>query len=150
MPLTADEGDGESGGDAENADDQADERARARKEREARIAARVERQRAAQSRARRYRPGPPPGWEGAWREPPTPGVPESALDHEIDAIARAVADNESMTVRELHRAVGAQYWGPGEFRKALREALAENRIARKARGRVGPPSGMAEPGTPNR
>ena len=150
MPLTADEGDGESGGDAENADDQADERARARKEREARIAARVERRRAAQSRARRYRPGPPPGWEGAWREPPTPGVPESALDHEIDATARAVADNESMTVRELHRAVGAQYWGPGEFRKALREALAENRIARKARGRVGPPSGMAEPGTPNR
>jgi hypothetical protein len=71
-------------------------------------------------------------------------VPESALDHEIDSIARAVAENESMTIREVHRAVGARYWGPGEFRKAMREALTENRITRKSRGRVGPPSG-----TPN-
>lgn len=133
MPLTADEGEGEG------------DRQRTRAEREARIAARVERQRAELTRARRYRPGPAPGWEGAWREPPTPGVPESALDHEIDAIARAVSENESMTIREVHRAVGARYWGPGEFRKAMREALAENRITRKSRGRIGPASG-----TPNR
>lgn len=142
MPLTADEGDGEA---ADAGDDEADaERRRARAERRERVAARAERQRATQSRAWRYRPGPPPGWEGAWREPPTPGVPESALDHEIDSIARAVAENESMTIREVHRAVGARYWGPGEFRKAMREALTENRITRKSRGRVGPPSG-----TPN-
>ncbi|PJK23344.1 MFS transporter [Mycolicibacterium goodii] len=142
MPLTADEGDGEA---ADTGDDEADaERRRARAERRERVAARAERQRATQTRAWRYRPGPPPGWEGAWREPPTPGVPESALDHEIDSIARAVAENESMTIREVHRAVGARYWGPGEFRKAMREALTENRITRKSRGRVGPPSG-----TPN-
>lgn len=141
MPLTAHEGDGddEPGEAAERGAD--DERQRMRAEREARIAARAERQRAALTRARRYRPGPPPGWEGAWREPPTPGVPESALDHEIDAIARAVSENESMTIREVHRAVGARYWGPGEFRKAMREALAENRITRKSRGRIGPASG---------
>lgn len=137
MPLTADEGEGEGEGEGD--------RQRTRAEREARIAARAERQRAELTRARRYRPGPAPGWEGAWREPPTPGVPESALDHEIDAIARAVSENESMTIREVHRAVGARYWGPGEFRKAMREALAENRITRKSRGRIGPASG-----TPNR
>jgi hypothetical protein len=43
-----------------------------------------------------------------------------------------------MSLRELHNAVGARYWGPGEFRKE-REALAENRIARKRHGRIGQP-----------
>ncbi|OBE92903.1 sugar transporter [Mycolicibacterium elephantis] len=105
-----------------------------RQAREARIAARVERQRASQSRSRRYRPGPAPGWAAAWREPPSPGAPETALDHEIESIARAVSEHEPITLRELHRVVGARYWGPGEFRKALREAMAENRIARQRRG----------------
>jgi MFS family permease len=109
-------------------------------ERDARIAARAERQRDRDSGVRRYRPGPPPGWRAPWREPPMPGAPESALDHEIDILARAVRENEPMSVRDLHRAVGARYWGPGEFRKALREALAENRVVRKRRGLIGLPS----------
>ncbi|SEH77849.1 Predicted arabinose efflux permease, MFS family [Mycolicibacterium rutilum] len=134
MPLTADDETGEQEPDA-------DEERRAR---QARIAERTRRQREQQSRARRYRPGPPPGWQGAWREPPAPGVPESALDHEIDSIERAVRENEPMTARELHRAVGARYWGPGEFRKAVREALAENRIARHPRGRIGLPPGAQQ------
>lgn len=133
MPLTADD-------DVDDAQDrvedrEVDEEYRAR---QARIAERAQRQRDSLAR-RRYRLGPQPGWQGAWREPPTPGVPESALDHEIDSIARAVSENEPMTLRELHRAVGARYWGPGEFRKAVREALAENRIARHPRGRIGMP-----------
>lgn len=107
-----------------------------RKARAERIAARAERQQASMTSARRYRPGPAPGWRGAWREPPTPGVPETALDHEIETIARAVRERGPMTLRELHRAVGARYWGPGEFRKAMREALAENRIARQRRGLI--------------
>ena len=37
--------------------------------------------------------------------------------------------------RPSARAIG----GPGEFRKAMRVALAENRIARHARGNVGMP-----------
>ncbi|MGV0717594.1 MFS transporter [Mycolicibacterium sp. XJ662] len=107
-----------------------------RKARAERIAARAERQQASMTSARRYRPGPAPGWRGAWREPPTPGVPETALDHEIETMARAVRERGPMTLRELHRAVGARYWGPGEFRKAMREALAENRIARQRRGLI--------------
>jgi hypothetical protein len=144
LPLTADDAAGEAPGEAPDRDHEDDERALARAERDTRIAERAERQRAAQARARRYRPGPPAGWRGAWREPPTAGAPETALDHEIDSIARAVDENEPMTVRELHRAVGARYWGPGEFRKAMREALAENRIARHSRGRIGRPTGRAQ------
>lgn len=135
MPLTtADE-------DEEPADEPS-ERDQERAARQARIAERTERERAA-SRTRRYRPGPPAGWYGAWREPPTPGVPESALDHEVETIARAVSEHDPMSVRELHRAVGARYWGPGEFRKAMRVALAENRIARHGRGKVGAPPGTS-------
>jgi hypothetical protein len=108
-------------------------------ERSARIAAREERRRASQVGARRYRPGPSTGGYPAWREPPTPGAAETALDHEIETITRAVAENEPMKARELHRAVGARYWGPGEFRKAVREALADHRIERKPRGLIGLP-----------
>ncbi|MGV0836417.1 MFS transporter [Mycolicibacterium thermoresistibile] len=111
---------------------------RAHRDRDARIAARAERARQMQSGVRRYRPGPAPGWNAAWREPPTPGGPETALDHEIETIARAVAEHRDIDVRELHRRVGARYWGPGEFRRALREALAEQRIIRTGRRRVGP------------
>ena len=110
-------------------------------EREARIAARTECQRAGQSGARRYRPGPSAGWNAPWREAPAQGAPETALDHEIETIARAVEEHDTINLRELHRAVGARYWGPGEFRKAMREALAENRIARTRRGAVSAPGG---------
>ena len=110
-------------------------------EREARIAARTERQRAGQSVAHRYRPGPSAGWNAPWREAPAQGAPETALDHEIETIARAVQEHDTMGLRELHRAMGARYWGPGEFRKAMREALAENRIARTHRGKVSAPRG---------
>lgn len=136
MPLTTADEDGEPAHAPSERDGE-------RAARRARIAERTERERAA-SRARRYRPGPAVGWYGAWREPPTPGVPESALDHEIETITRAVSENEPMSMRDLHRAVGARYWGPGEFRKAMRVALAENRITRHARGKVGMPSGAPQ------
>ncbi|WP_006243552.1 MFS transporter [Mycolicibacterium tusciae] len=109
-------------------------------ERRARIAARAERRRASHVGARRYRPGPSTEGYPAWREPPTPGAAETALDHEIEAITRAVTEHQPMTARDLHRAVGARYWGPGEFRKALREALADRRIERKPRGLIGLPN----------
>lgn len=112
-----------------------------RRDRDARIAARAERARLARSGVRRYRPGPAPGWDAPWREPPTPGSPETALDHEIQTIARAVGQHGDLDVRELHRRVGARYWGPGEFRRALREALAEKRITRTGRRRVGVAAG---------
>jgi MFS family permease len=106
-----------------------------RQDRDERIRARAEREGAGQSGLRRYRPGPPAGWP--WREPPLPGEPETALDHEIETIARALGEHGEMNLSDLHSAVGARYWGPGEFRKAVREALAENRIQRKGRRRVG-------------
>src|SRR5262249_28899326 len=129
LPLTADE-DQEEAEPTGPPDDP---------EREARIVARTARRRAGQSGARRYRPGPSAGWNAPWREAPPPGAPETALDHEIETIARAVQEHDTMSLRELHRAVGAEHWGPGEFRKAMREALAENRIARTRHGAVTAP-----------
>jgi hypothetical protein len=131
LPLTADEQRGEA--EPTGAPDDS--------ERGARIAARTERLRAGQSGARRYRPGPSAGWNAPWREAPAQGAPEAALDHEIETIARAVEEHDTISLRELHRAVGARYWGPGEFRKAMREALAENLIARTRRGSVSAPQG---------
>ncbi|MCV7298681.1 MFS transporter [Mycobacterium barrassiae] len=133
QPLTTAESD-ESAEPDESAE--ADER----QARAARIAARAERQRAMQSGARRYRPGPSAGWNAAWRESPSPGSLDTALDHEIETIARAVAEHQPIRVRDLHRAVGARYWGPGAFRRAMREALAENRIVRQRRGLIALPT----------
>ena len=123
-PLTEAESESEGQGDAD------------RQARDSRIAARTERRQLSQTGARRYRPGPYAGWRAAWREEPSPGAEDAALDHEIEIIARAVSEHETIGVRELHRAVGARYWGPGEFRRAVREALAENRIARARHGRI--------------
>jgi hypothetical protein len=67
------------------------------------------------------------------------GASENALDYEIETLARAVREHDTMSLRELHRAVGAQYRCPGEFRKAMREAFAENRIARTRHGAVTAP-----------
>lgn len=131
-PLTAVEADEAQTGEAQTGEEDS-----ARREREVRIAARAERAQLARTGARRYRPGPAPGWTGPWREPPTPGSPETALDHEIETIARAVAEHRDIDERDLHRYVGARYWGPGEFRRALREALADKRITRTGRRRVG-------------
>jgi MFS family permease len=120
------------------------EREGERRAQQTRIAARAERQRAGETGVRRYRPGPLRGEYSAWREPPTPGEPETALDHEIETIARAVQEHGEMEDDELYSAVGARYWGPGEFRRALREAVTDNRIARRGRRRVGPPDSDAQ------
>jgi len=82
----------------------------------------------------RYRPGP--GRLGASRGlTPSAGEVDSGadLDHEIGIIARALEDRGSANRRELARRVGARYWGPGRFRAALREAVAEG-TARRLRG----------------
>jgi MFS family permease len=135
LPLTADE----------QPEEASPTEPRRHSEREARIAARAERHKAGQMGAHRYRPGPSAGWNGPWREAPNAGAPETALDQEIETIAHAVEDHDAMTLRELHRAVGARYWGPGEFRKAMREALAENRIVRTRGGRVSAAHGSDGP-----
>jgi MFS family permease len=129
----------ETAGPAVNREQEAEREAR-----KARIAARTERHRAEQSGLRRYRPGPMRGESAAWREPPTPGAAETALDQEIEAISRAVQAHRSTDIRNLHREVGARYWGPGEFRRAIRESLAESRIVRMGHHKVGVPDSIGQ------
>jgi MFS family permease len=63
---------------------------------------------------------------------------EEALDREVDIIARAVHERGPIGRDELARTVGAQYWGPGRFRTALRTAVGEGRVRRLAPGTYGP------------
>ena len=95
---------------------------------------------------RRYRPGPgleypyySPGLMGTSLRRPTA---LAELQHEVEAIGRAVDEGGQFSRDELFRTVGARRWGPGRFRRALEEAVAAGRIRRTARGRYEAP----EPG----
>ena len=101
-----------------------------------RAQAREQRERAGR---RRYRPGP--GRLGASRGlTPSAGEVDSEadLDREIAIIERALEDRGSANRRELARRVGARYWGPGRFRSALREAIAEGAVKRLRGGEYAP------------
>jgi MFS family permease len=96
---------------------------------------------------RRYRPGPgleypyySPGLMGTSLRRPTAVL---ELQHEVEAIGRAVDEGGPVSRDELYRTVGARRWGPGRFRRALDEAVAAGRIRRTGRGRFEAP----EPGT---
>jgi hypothetical protein len=94
---------------------------------------------------RRYRPGP--GRLGASRGLTISiGEPEQGadLDREIAIIGRALEDHGSANRRELARRVGARYWGPGRFRSALREAVAEGAVRRLSGGEYAPPHDAGE------
>ena len=70
---------------------------------------------------------------------PADDAAEEALDLEIEILARAVQDRGPLGPRELSATVAAKYWGPGRFRTALREAIAEGRVVRAGKGMLGPP-----------
>jgi MFS family permease len=96
---------------------------------------------------RRYRPGPglqypyySPGFMGTSLRRPTARV---ELQHEVEALGRAVDEGGQVSRDELYRTVGARRWGPGRFHRALDEAVAAGRIRRAGRGRYEAP----EPGT---
>jgi MFS family permease len=145
LPLTVADAEREEPAGAETAGSPVNREQEAEREaRQARIAARTERHRAEQSGLRRYHPGPMRGESAAWREPPTPGAAETALDQEIEAISRAVQAHRSTDISNLYREVGARYWGPGEFRRAIRESLAESRIVRMGRHKVGVPDSIGQ------
>ncbi|HET8601342.1 MAG TPA: MFS transporter [Segeticoccus sp.] len=113
---------------------------RARRERDERIAARQERQRREQTTgAARYRPGPGRDMFAPRMSVADTTEPASALDHEIESIARALAERGTLSDEGLSRIVGARYWGPGRFRNALREAVVEGRAVQLSRNRFGPP-----------
>ena len=107
---------------------------------DARIRTRLERQRERDRRAR-FRPGPgsglySPGMIGTASRS-TPASDED-LDREIEIIARALGDRGTIRRDELARAVGARYWGPGRFGRAVREAVEEGRARRIARSTYAP------------
>jgi hypothetical protein len=91
-------------------------------------------------RLRRYRPGP-----GRMPASPVPAVTslvtEPNLDNEVRSIQRALDEHGATERSELARLVGARYWGPGVFREALREALAERRVRQLSRTTFAPGDG---------
>jgi hypothetical protein len=60
------------------------------------------------------------------------------LKREVEMLERAVADQGELPRRELGRAVGCKYWGPGRFGRALKVAVREGRITHPRRGVYGP------------
>ncbi len=109
------------------------EEAAARHATEERIRARLERRRQRESAGlRRYRPGL--GTSPGSRVPAaTAGAVGQALDDYIQAIQQALDEHGATERSELARLVGARYWGPGVFRQALREAVADGDIRRTSR-----------------
>jgi MFS family permease len=92
---------------------------------------------------RRYRLGPgvdypyySPGLMGTSLRRPTP---PAELQHEVEALGRAVDEGGQISRDELYRTAGARRWGPGRFGRALDEAVATGRIRRSGRGRFEAP-----------
>ncbi len=142
-PLTSHdaEGDGSGAGGQRAEDSEESEEQRGRRER---IGARTERQEA-ESRAHRWRPGVGQSMYAPRMSTSAPAVGmEEVLDDEIATLEAAVRDLGTVDTARLRRTTGADGWGPGRFRNALRQAEAEGRVVRTSRGHVGPPSGSGE------
>ncbi|MDP1849837.1 MAG: MFS transporter [Solirubrobacteraceae bacterium] len=140
-PLSAKGETGEATADERPADRELAAAEREAHEIDERIRVRLARQGERDRRAR-FRPGPgtslySPGMIGtASRWSP---AADADLDREIEIIARALVDRGPLRREALARAVGARYWGPGRFPRALREALQEGRARRVARRTYAPP-----------
>lgn len=119
---------------AEAAEEQGPERRAERERIEQRHRDRAARQRTG---ARRFRPGPGSASYSPFFPSSVAQRPEW-IDAEVDRIARVVGSEGEMGTRELSREVGADRWGPGRFRAALREAIDEGLIVRSGRNRVAP------------
>jgi MFS family permease len=120
-PLTAEE--------AEREEAEPQDAARRREELERRRRTRQERDRAG---LRRFRLGP-----GSASFSPFIAQPadEAWLDEQIGIIQRALGEHGALPRSELAHRVGARYWGPGVFRRALREAILEEIVRRVGRDR---------------
>ena len=112
-------------------------------EREERLRRRLERRRSRERQGwRRFRPGPGHRLYSPRMVGLSSGdemAEDKALDHEIEAIGRALEERGATRREELAREVGARYWGPGRFREALREAVEEGRAVRVSGSSFGPP-----------
>jgi MFS family permease len=96
---------------------------------------------AAASGPGRFRPGPGRGPNSPWVSVPGPDADDRALDREIEILATTLHRRGPLGLKELSRESAATYWGPGRFRRAVREAIAQNRIARLGGDLVGPVGG---------
>jgi MFS family permease len=112
-------------------------------ERDLRIAERTTRRRERErAGARRYRPGTglgstlySPGMAGtAGTASRTAAMAEQRLDDEIELITHALHEAGPTSRDGLEQAVGGRSWGPGRFRRALREAERESRVKSLANG----------------
>ena len=142
----------EAGDSAEEAEQAERERSEARqreriaRQREERIRARIERRTARERQGlQRFRPGPGSSWHapGMGATAVTSRDAPEVLDREIEALAGALEEHGTLDRRELARLVGARYWGPGRFRAALREAVADGQVRRVSSATYAP-AGDAE------
>jgi hypothetical protein len=76
-------------------------------------------------------PMPPP-------KPSTEGPRDRQVLSEMRQIARAVAENGPIQPEELTTLVGASYWEPGRFERALALALADGLVVRGEGGVLQP------------
>lgn len=74
-------------------------------------------------------PMPPP-------KPSTEGRRDRQVFHEMGQIVRAVEAVGPLSVEELQAAVGASYWEPHRFERALAFAVADGLVVRGADGRL--------------
>jgi len=72
--------------------------------------------------------------------PPPKATTESPRDrqvfHEMGQIVRALEHQGPRAPDELSQLVGAPYWEPGRFDRALSFALADGLVVRNAEGRL--------------
>jgi hypothetical protein len=76
-------------------------------------------------------PMPPP-------KPSTEGRRDRQVFHEMGQITRAVEQNGPIQPEELAALVGASYWEPGRFERALALALADGLVVRGEGGVLQP------------
>ena len=155
QPLTTQDAEQDGQQDAERDGEQQDDESTEGRQRrsdhrdaDARIADRT-RRRNATVQATRWRPGPGTAMYAPHMSASQParGL-DQVLDREIETIAAAVAELGPVEISRLQRTTGARSWGPGRFRQALREAVAEERVTRLAGRRVGPASESGPGGDP--
>jgi hypothetical protein len=74
-------------------------------------------------------PMPPP-------KPSTEGPRDRQVMAEVGQLTRALNAEGSQPPDELSRLVGASYWEPGRFERALAFAIADGHVVRTADGRL--------------
>jgi MFS transporter len=141
-PLTAEEA------DSEEPAPEIPDHARAQ-----RIRARSARHRSREGTGpRRFRPGPgstfySPGRVGtAGTTSRHTAASDVELDREIDALAQALQERATIGRDELERLLDARRWGPGRFRRALRETVREKGAMPWPDRTYGPPARVRSPG----